>query len=85
MKSGCFTAIATPFTDDGNVDYDGLDRLAEYQIRNGITGIVAVGTTGESPVLSWCDFLFQANYSGSVCLTSKLMTARVFVKDYLFA
>ena len=53
MKSGCFTAIATPFTDDGNVDYDGLDRLAEFQIRNGITGIVAVGTTGESPVLSW--------------------------------
>jgi 4-hydroxy-tetrahydrodipicolinate synthase len=53
MKAGCFTAIATPFTDDGSVDYDGLDRLAEFQIQNGITGIVAVGTTGESPVLSW--------------------------------
>jgi 4-hydroxy-tetrahydrodipicolinate synthase len=53
MKSGCFTAIATPFTDDGKVDYDGLDKLAEFQIQNGITGIVAVGTTGESPVLSW--------------------------------
>jgi 4-hydroxy-tetrahydrodipicolinate synthase len=53
MKSGCFTAIATPFTDDGNVDYDGLDKLTEFQIQNGITGIVAVGTTGESPVLSW--------------------------------
>jgi len=52
MKAGCFTAIATPFT-DGAVDYDGLDKLAEFQIQNGITGIVAVGTTGESPVLSW--------------------------------
>jgi 4-hydroxy-tetrahydrodipicolinate synthase len=39
--------------DDGAVDYDGLDQLAEFQIANGITGIVAVGTTGESPVLSW--------------------------------
>jgi 4-hydroxy-tetrahydrodipicolinate synthase len=39
--------------DDGTVDYDGLDQLAEFQIANGITGIVAVGTTGESPVLSW--------------------------------
>ncbi len=53
MKPGCFTAIATPFLDDGSVDYDGLARLAEFQIQNGITGIVAVGTTGESPVLSW--------------------------------
>ena len=53
MRAGCFTAIATPFMDDGAVDYDGLDQLAEFQIANGITGIVAVGTTGESPVLSW--------------------------------
>ena len=52
MKKGCYTAIATPYI-DGNVDYDGLDKLAEFQIQNGITGIVAVGTTGESPVLSW--------------------------------
>ena len=53
MTPGCFTAIATPFLEDGTVDYDGLDQLAEFQIANGITGIVAVGTTGESPVLSW--------------------------------
>ena len=52
MQAGCYTAIATPFT-DGAVDYDGLDKLAEFQIQNGITGIVAVGTTGESPVLTW--------------------------------
>ena len=52
MKAGCFTAIATPFR-NGAVDYEGLDQLAEFQIQNGITGIVAVGTTGESPVLSW--------------------------------
>jgi 4-hydroxy-tetrahydrodipicolinate synthase len=37
------------------VDWTGLDRLVEFQIQNGITGILAVGTTGESPVLNWQD------------------------------
>jgi 4-hydroxy-tetrahydrodipicolinate synthase len=52
MKAGCYTAIVTPFKGDA-VDYEGLEKLAEFQIQNGITGILAVGTTGESPVLSW--------------------------------
>ncbi|MGD9192042.1 MAG: 4-hydroxy-tetrahydrodipicolinate synthase [Desulfobacterales bacterium] len=52
MKAGCYTALATPFK--GNeVDYEGLEKLVEFQIQNGITGILAVGTTGESPVLNW--------------------------------
>ena len=48
---GTYTALATPFNDDG-VDYDDLEALVEYQIKGGITGLVAVGTTGESPTLS---------------------------------
>jgi 4-hydroxy-tetrahydrodipicolinate synthase len=52
MIKGCFTAIVTPFNNDG-IDHEGLDKLSEFQITNGITGILAVGTTGESPVLSW--------------------------------
>ena len=52
MIKGCFTAIVTPFK-EGAVDYEGLDKLSEFQVQNGITGILAVGTTGESPVLSW--------------------------------
>ena len=52
MKAGCYTALATPFK-DGAVDYDGLEKLADFQIQGGITGILAVGTTGESPVLTW--------------------------------
>lgn len=52
MKPGCYTALATPFT-DGAVDYEGLKKLADFQIQEGITGILAVGTTGESPVLTW--------------------------------
>ena len=52
MLAGCFTAIVTPFKND-TVDYEGLGKLSEFQIKNGITGILAVGTTGESPVLTW--------------------------------
>ncbi len=52
MKTGCYTAIITPFSGDA-VDYEGLDRLVDYQIAGGITGVLAVGTTGESPSLSW--------------------------------
>jgi 4-hydroxy-tetrahydrodipicolinate synthase len=54
MRSGCFTALVTPFTADGaQVDREGLRKLAAFQIENNITGILAVGTTGESPTLAW--------------------------------
>jgi 4-hydroxy-tetrahydrodipicolinate synthase len=52
MKPGCYTALATPFAEEG-VDLHGLEQVAAFQIENGVTGILAVGTTGESPVLSW--------------------------------
>jgi 4-hydroxy-tetrahydrodipicolinate synthase len=47
---GCLTAIVTPFR-DGKVDFDGLAKLVDWQIENGVDGIVAVGTTGESATL----------------------------------
>ena len=54
MKPGCYTAIITPFQNKGaDVDYDGLSKLVDYQIQSGITGILAVGTTGESPTFAW--------------------------------
>ena len=46
MLKGCYTAVVTPFAGNA-VDYEGLNRLAAFQIENGITGILAVGTTGE--------------------------------------
>ncbi|MCK5784678.1 MAG: 4-hydroxy-tetrahydrodipicolinate synthase [Desulfobacterales bacterium] len=49
---GSFTALVTPFKDD-SVDYEGLDKLIDFQMENGISGILAVGTTGESPTLNW--------------------------------
>jgi len=52
MKAGCTTALVTPFK-GVDVDWDGLSQLVDFQIAGGITGILAVGTTGESPTLSW--------------------------------
>ena len=52
MKPGSYTALATPFSGDG-VDFQGLQQLVDFQVQNGITGVLAVGTTGESPTLSW--------------------------------
>jgi len=53
MKKGCYTALITPFNSTGELDTDGLDQLIKFQIQNNITGILAVGTTGESPTLHW--------------------------------
>jgi 4-hydroxy-tetrahydrodipicolinate synthase len=51
MFRGTFTALVTPFR-DGGIDVFALEDLIEKQIAAGITGIVAIGTTGESPTLS---------------------------------
>ncbi len=52
MFEGVFTAIVTPFTEDGKLDEEALRKLVDFQIEKGITGLVPVGTTGESPTLS---------------------------------
>lgn len=49
---GLFTAIVTPFTADGAVDYKGLKSLVRFQIEAGAAGIVPIGGTGEYPTLS---------------------------------
>lgn len=51
--SGCYTALITPMTSNHQVDYDGLRQLIDFQIDQGVKGILAVGTTGESPTLDW--------------------------------
>src|SRR5579859_3983889 len=50
MFSGAITAMVTPFR-EGKLDEGRLRDQVEYQIRNGIDGLVPVGTTGESPTL----------------------------------
>ena len=50
--TGTITALATPFR-DGQVSYEDLRKLVAFQIKGGIDGLVPVGTTGESPTLSY--------------------------------
>ena len=51
MFKGAFTALVTPFR-NGEVDVEALEGLVEFQIAQGIHGLVPCGTTGESPTLS---------------------------------
>jgi len=53
MFEGAYTAIVTPFNKNGNVDFGKLRELIEMQVKNGIDGIVPMGTTGESPTLDY--------------------------------
>lgn len=49
---GSAVAIVTPFNPDGNVNYNKLSELIDYQISHGTDAIVVCGTTGESATLS---------------------------------
>ncbi len=56
MFAGTFTALVTPFQND-QVDEAAFEQLIEAQIAGGITGIVPVGTTGESPTLDHAEHM----------------------------
>ena len=51
IPEGALTALVTPFKENKELDLVGLHRLVEFQMSQGISGIVPVGTTGESPLL----------------------------------
>jgi 4-hydroxy-tetrahydrodipicolinate synthase len=48
-----WTALVTPFSPDAEIDYDSLRRLVEFQVQEGVDGVLPCGTTGESPTVSW--------------------------------
>lgn len=56
LFTGCGTALVTPFR-NGEVDYPALDRLVEQQIANGVSALIAVGTTGEPATMDWDEHL----------------------------
>jgi 4-hydroxy-tetrahydrodipicolinate synthase len=51
MMNGSLVAIVTPMAEDGSLDFDAYRRLIEWHVAEGTSGIVAVGTTGESPTV----------------------------------
>src|SRR6056297_2470964 len=52
MLAGVYTALITPFQEDGSIDEEALRKLVDSQIEAGIQGIVPMGTTGESPTVT---------------------------------
>ena len=52
---GSITALVTPMNEKGDLDYKSLENLINFQIDSGISGLVAVGTTGESATIDFED------------------------------
>ena len=53
MLTGSLVAIATPMRNGGALDFPAFARLIDFHVANGTAGIVAVGTTGESPTVDF--------------------------------
>ncbi|HLW22100.1 MAG TPA: 4-hydroxy-tetrahydrodipicolinate synthase [Sphaerochaetaceae bacterium] len=69
--TGVYTAIITPFTKYGLVDAEAFKRIIEFQISQGIDGLVPCGTTGESPTLS------HAEHDRVIAMTVEIANGRV--------
>jgi len=71
---GTYTALVTPMAGERGeaVDYAALEKLVEFQIAGGVDGLVAVGTTGESPTLDWEEhaevIVRTVRFAGDRCL-----------------
>lgn len=73
VPSGCLTALVTPFNQDGSIDWKGLKENVEFQIKQGIVGVVPVGTTGESPTVN------PEEHALVLARTSDFVRGRVFI------
>lgn len=49
---GTYTALVTPFKKDLTIDFDKFNQLLDFQIENGVDGVVVCGSTGESATMS---------------------------------
>ena len=52
MFKGSIPALITPMNEDGSIDEAGFQKFVDWQIKEGSSGVVPTGTTGESPTLS---------------------------------
>jgi 4-hydroxy-tetrahydrodipicolinate synthase len=55
--SGTITALATPFSLDGQIDFSAWSRLVRWQLTSGISAIVVAGSTGEAAALSDVEYV----------------------------
>ncbi len=69
--TGAGVALVTPFHQDGNVNYEKLGELIEYQIANGTDAIIIAGTTGEAPTLS------DEEHKNVIAYAAKVINKRV--------
>jgi len=69
---GCWTALITPFTRKGEVDFEGLEKNILFQMENG-ANLVPTGTTGECPTLDWRE------HDRVITKTAKLAKDKAFV------
>lgn len=53
MYKGCFVPIVTPMSESGALDFATFKKLIDWYIAEGVSGIVVVGTTGESPTVNF--------------------------------
>ena len=57
LSASLMTAIKTPYLPEGRIDLVSYDHLLEYQIANGVEGVIVGGTTGEGHLLNWEEHL----------------------------
>jgi 4-hydroxy-tetrahydrodipicolinate synthase len=69
---GCWTAMITPFTRKGEIDFEGLEKNIRFQMEHG-ANLVPTGTTGESPTLDWRE------HDRVITKTARVAKGKVFV------
>ncbi len=63
---GTGVALVTPFNEDGSIDFDGLKKVIEHDIKGGVEYLVSLGTTGESATLNKEEKLQVLRYTAEV-------------------
>src|SRR5699024_2691714 len=63
LFKGSGVAIITPFTISGDINFEALGELIEFQIKEGIDAIISIGTTGEAATLSKDEKLEVINFT----------------------
>ena len=87
---GLGVALVTPFNEDGTIDYDALYRLLHYQESNGVDFFCVLGSTAETPCLSFQEktdvknFVVKRNNRKNAVNTTKVKLAN-FVNESLCA